>query len=195
MSMSRVFLPLLAILGGCETVEETGQGLDAQYNPCGSEVAPSDCPGGKPAPEGSALGQGLFSTVVGSEGTHWLEVTSLGCTIEMDSEGTPVETEICPDCSLVLQMRHVTAIDGCGVGGVTYEALIGLVPSPESAGAYTVFVSIYEGQWYAMGNAEVDDWTLRYEAGAVYDYAYDYYGGLPSYSFVGEHELTLGSMR
>ena len=197
MSVPRtVLLSLLGTLGGCETVEESSQGLSASlYNPCGASVAPADCPGGRPLAESNTTGQGLFSTVTGSQGTHWLDVSSMGCTMEMASEGTTIDTDLCPDCSIVLQMRHATSVDGCGAGHVTYETLIGLVPDLDSTGSYDVFLSLYDGEWYAMGSAEVDDWTLRYEASAVFDTAYDYYGGIPNYSFTGEHELTLGNMR
>ena len=197
MSLPRAVIPLLlGTLVGCDGVEEQKQGLDgALYNPCGADVAPADCPGGKPSPEGEAHGTGLFANVVGSEGTHWLGVNSLGCTIEMDSEGTAAESDLCPDCTLVLEMNHVTAIDGCGVGPVTYTATIGLVPDLGQVGDYTVFISLYEGDWYAVGGAEVDDWTLLYDAAAVYDYAYSYYGGVPNYSFGGEHDLILSGMR
>lgn len=185
----------LGLLTGCDEVEATAQGLDGGlYNPCGAGKSVDDCPGGKPAAEGDAYGSGLFTTVIGSQGTHWLEVNSLGCTLEMDSEGIAAESDLCPDCSLVLELTHTTAVDGCGVGDLSYETLIGLVPGEET-GDYTVFVSIYDGDWYAVGGAEMDGWTLRYSAAAVYDYAYDYYGGIPNYSFVGEHDLILNGTR
>ena len=62
-------------------------------------------------------------------------------------------------------------------------------------GDYTVFISLYEDDWYAVGGATVADWMLRYEAASVYDYAYVYYGGIPNYTFTGEHALILDGMR
>ena len=126
---------------------------------------------------------------------HWLDVHSLGCTIEMDSTGTSVPTAPCPDCSLLLEMQHETAIDGCGVGPVTYSSLLGLVPVDTGAGDYTVLLSLYEGDWYAVGGAVVENWSLEYDARTIYDAAYDYYGSEPSYTFIGEHALILNGMR
>jgi len=197
MTLSHAALSLLVMsMAGCDQLEQNAQGLNGPlYNPCGHDVAPSECPGGKSLDSGESYGSGLFANVTGSKGVHWLEVSSLACTIELDSEGTAVSNDPCPDCALVLEMQHETIVDDCGVGPVVYSSLVGLAPADSGAGDYTVFISLYEGEWYAVGGAVVEDWTLQYDVPGMYDETYGYYSGAPNYSFMGEHTLTLNGMR
>lgn len=182
-------LALAGFTTGCDDVEASASGLSAElYNPCGADVAREDCPGGKLA-EGSAEAAGAFEGVNGSRGTHTLDVNSLGCSIELDSVGTPTTANLCPDCSLVLEMSHMSYDDGCNVGGLTYASLVGLVP--RGGGDYQVYLSLDGSEWYAFGDGTVEDQVLSYSATSIYDEAYGgYYGATPAYAFTGDHRLT-----
>jgi len=173
-----------ALFAGCDDVEPSVDGLSGElYNPCGPDVDREDCPGGKPAGE---QGSGTLAHVTGSRGTHTLEVYTLGCSIELDSVGTPSDLGMCPDCSLTLEMSHASLDDGCGVGPVNYGSVVGLMP--RGGGDYAVYLSLDGVDWYAIGDGTVEGQVLSYAAVSVYDVAYSgYYGGTPAYGFTGDH--------
>jgi hypothetical protein len=186
-------LTLLTAIGlstGCDEVEMSMDGLSsARYNPCGLEVDPQDCHGGKPA-EDRQGGDGIFQAVRGSRGTHTLDVMTRDCSIELDTLGTTTTTDLCPDCTLVLEMSHVSIDDGCNLGPLTYESLVGLLP--RGNGDYAVYLSTDGADWYGFGDATVEGQTLSYSAMSIYDVAYGgYYGSTPAYGFTGDHILTL----
>ena len=177
----------LAALTACGEVADTVQGLDGLSNPCGPDVAAEDCPGGRPATE--SLGSGVLEGINGSRGEHVLQVATLGCDIRLDSVGSIVESDLCPDCSLTLQMSHVNLDDGCGVGPFSYTSMIGLVS--DDNGAYSVYLTLDGVEWYASGEATVEEGVLTYDARAVYDSSYGgYYDAYPAYGFSGTHNLT-----
>ncbi|HCH66360.1 MAG TPA: hypothetical protein DFR83_26385 [Deltaproteobacteria bacterium] len=174
-------------LPGCGEVEETMQGLETLYNPCGPEASVEDCPGGNPADPDA--GNGPLDGITGSRGEHVLEVSSLDCGIRLDSVGSVIDADLCPDCSLTLQMSHVNLDDGCGVGTFTYTSVIGLIS--DNAGAYSLYLSLDGSEWYAVGEATVQNGVLTYDAQALYDTTYGgYYGAYPAYGFHGTHNLT-----
>ena len=181
-------LLLLTVVTGCDDVEPSIDGLSqATYNPCGPDVDPQDCPGGLPGGE-APLGEGIFLGVTGTRGTHELGVQPLGCSLRMDSVGTAVESDLCPDCALVLEMSHVGVDDACGVGTVAYLSTVGVVAT--ETGELAVYISIDDSDWYALGAGVVDaDGVLRYDAASLYDYAYGGYAAAPAYAFAGEHTL------
>ena len=143
--------------------------------------------GGRPA--NLDAGSGPLEGVTGSRGEHVLEVSTLGCAIRLNSIGTIVDSDLCPDCSLTLQMSHVNLDDACGVGALSYTSVIGLIP--DSDGAYSLYLSLDGTEWYAVGDATVDNGVLAYEAHALYDATYGaYYDAHPAYGFYGTHNLT-----
>jgi hypothetical protein len=180
------WLPALFVWStGCDNIDETVQGLGTLYNPCGPDYAPEDCPGGQPA---GGSGEHPLADITGSRGEHILEVTTLACTIRLDSVGSSVQADLCPDCSLTLQMDHVNLDDGCGVGSFSYTSVIGLVPDD---GAYVVYLSLDGADWYAAGDGFVENNVLTYDLRAVYDTSYGgYYDAYPAYGFYGVHDLT-----
>jgi hypothetical protein len=83
------------VLSACDDIEATTDGLGALYNPCGPDVAPEDCPGGRPATD---HGSGYLQNVNGARGEHILDVHSMNCSIRMDTVGTRIDSALCPDC-------------------------------------------------------------------------------------------------
>ena len=163
---SRRIACIIAVAGvSCVGSEERAPAVDDLYNPCGPSVAPEDCAGGRPG--APADGRVPLDGITGSRGEHTLEVLSLSCTIRLDSVGTAIRSDLCPDCDLALQMSHMSLDDGCGVGAFSYTSVIGLLR--ETAGVYTLYVTLDGTSWYASGEGLVSDGILTYDARTVYD--------------------------